>query len=137
MRVLIVHRDIGTGSVGKIVEDLYFGIKSHGNECKVAYGYINKSKIPAKDLVSVCDEKTIKQHALYSRLTDRSGFYGKKQTEKLVKLIEIYKPDIIHIHGLYGYWIDIAILYGYLRDIDVCVINTLHSCWDFTYTVNH
>ena len=132
MKVLLVHRDIGTGSVGKIVEDLYFGIAASGNECKVAYGYINKSKIPIKDLISVCDEKTIKKHALYSRLTDRTGFYGKKQTEKLVNFIENYKPDIIHVHGLYGYWIDIATLYSYLKNTDMCIVNTLHSCWDFT-----
>lgn len=132
MKVLLVHRDIGTGSVGKIVEDLYFGIVAAGNECKVAYGYINKSKISVADLVSVCDKKTIRKHALYSRFTDRTGFYGKKQTEKLVEFIENYQPDIIHIHGLYGYWIDIDTLYRYLKDVDICVVNTLHSCWDFT-----
>lgn len=27
MKILIIHRDVGTGSVGKIVEDLYYGIK--------------------------------------------------------------------------------------------------------------
>lgn len=132
MRVLLVHRDVGTGSVGKIVEDLYFGLLTNGNDCKVAYGYVDKSKIPSADLVSVCDRKTIKQHAFYSLITDKTGFYGKRQTEKLVKLIKIYKPDIVHIHGLYGYWIDIKLLYDYLKDTDICVINTLHSCWDFT-----
>lgn len=132
MKILLVHRDIGTGSVGRMVEELYFGIKRHGSDCKVAYGYVNKSQIPSEDLVSICDKKTMKQHAIYSMLTDRSGFYGKKKTEKLINLIENYKPDIIHIHGLYGYWINIATLYGYLKKLNVCVINTLHSCWDFT-----
>ena len=41
MKILIIHRDVGTGSVGKIVEDLYYGIKKSGNDCKIAYGYIN------------------------------------------------------------------------------------------------
>lgn len=132
MKILLIHRDLGTGSVGKIVEDLYFGVKNSGHDCKVAYGYINKSKIPVEDIVSVCDEYNIKLHALYSRLTDKSGFFGKKQTKKLVEFIENYKPDIIHIHGLYGYWIDISTFYNCLKNTDICVINTLHSCWDFT-----
>lgn len=132
MKVLMIHRDIGTGSVGKIVEDLYWGLKNNNHDCKIAYGYINKSRIPNNDLISVCDEITLKKHALFSRMTDRGGFFGKNQTKKLVEFIEQYRPDIIHIHGLYGYWIDINTLYSYLNKTNICVINTLHSCWDFT-----
>lgn len=132
MKILLVHRDIGTGSVGKIVEDLYYGITANGDECKIAYGFVNKSKILSSDLISVCDYRTIKSHAIYSRITDRAGFFGRKQTQKLIQLIENYKPDIIHIHGLYGYWIDIDTLYSYLKQTDIVVVNTLHSCWDFT-----
>ena len=133
MKILLVHRDIGTGSVGKIVEDLYFGIKKSGNDCKVAYAVVNKSKsIPVEDLISVCDKKTFMFHALYSRITDRCGFFGSKQTKKLINLIESFKPDIIHFHTLYGYWLNIDILFSYLRAKNIRVISTLHSCWDFT-----
>lgn len=132
MKILLIHRDIGTGSVGKIVEDLYYGITANGDECKIAYGFINKSKIPTNELVSVCDKKTLKMHVIYSRITDKSGFFGKRQTEKLIELIKEYEPDIIHIHGLYGYWIDVYTLYNFLKTTDIIVVNTLHSCWDFT-----
>lgn len=114
MKILIIHRDVGTGSVGKIVEDLYYGIKKSGNDCKIAYGYINKSKIPEEDLISVCNKYEHIFHIAYATMLDRAGFFGRKQTQKLIKLICEYDPDIIHVHGLYGYWIDIVTLYDYL-----------------------
>mgnify|MGYP003194704343 FL=1 len=133
MKILIIHRDVGTGSVGKIVEDLYYGIKKSGNDCKIAYGYINKSKIPEEDLISVCNKYEHIFHIAYATMLDRAGFFGRKQTQKLIKLICEYDPDIIHVHGLYGYWIDIVTLYDYLsKKPKIKIINTLHSCWDFT-----
>ena len=133
MKVLLIHRDIGTGSVGKIVEDLYYGIKKSGNDCKIAYAVVNKSKsIPAEDLISVCDKKTFMFHALFARITDRCGFFGSRQTKKLIDLIESFKPDIINIHTLYGYWLNIDVLFSYLKTKNIRIISTLHSCWDFT-----
>ena len=133
MRVLLIHRDLGIGSVGRIVEDLYFGIVNNGIECKVAYGgCINKTNIPVQDIVAINNKNGIRFHALMSRLTDRTGFFGSRHTKKLIHFIESYSPDIIHIHGCYGYWINIKVLYRYLATKNIRVINTLHSCWDFT-----
>lgn len=133
MKILILHRDIGTGSVGKIVEDLYFGIKNAGHQCKVAYGGLtNRSKIPSNDLYSVNDKIGMSFHALLSRITDRAGFYSRRKTKQLIKFIDSFKPDVIHIHGCYGYWLDIDTLYKYFAKSGVRIINTLHSCWDFT-----
>ena len=133
MRILFVHRDLGTGSVGKIVEQLYFGAKNNGIECKVVYGgCINKSNIPPEDIIPVNTKNGIRCHAFLSRLTDKSGFYGRKHTKKLIRVIKDFCPDIIHIHGCYGYWVDIKSLYSFLNKQNIRVINTLHSCWDFT-----
>ncbi len=132
MKVLLVNREVGTGSVGKIVEDLYYGIVNSGNECHVVYGNKNKSAIPANNLIYIGNKFSIGVHILYSRLFDRSGFFGKKQTKRLIKEIEMFKPDIIHFHGLYGYWLNIVPLFKYLASKDIRVIDTLHSCWDFT-----
>lgn len=132
MKVLLIHRDIGTGSVGKIVEDLYFGLKQNGDDCKIAYGFLNKSKIDSSDLFSVCKPLDIKVHAFLSKITDRAAFYGKKNTKRLINFIKEYNPDIVHIHGSYGYWLDISVLYPFLAGFSAKTIITLHSCWDFT-----
>ena len=132
MKVLLIHRDLGTGSVGKIVEDLYFGLKQNGADCKVAFGFINKSQIDKRDLFSVCKPIDVKVHAFLSKLTDRAAFYSRKNTQRLIEFIKEFNPDIIHIHGSYGYWLNIKVLYTFLSSSNIKTIITLHSCWDFT-----
>ena len=41
-------------------------------------------------------------------------------------------PDIIHLHNIHGYYINIEILFDYLKSSKKPVIWTLHDCWSFT-----
>jgi glycosyltransferase involved in cell wall biosynthesis len=47
------------------------------------------------------------------------------------KLKEI-KPDIIHLHNIHGYFINIRLLFDYIRTENIKVVWTLHDCWTFT-----
>ena len=53
-------------------------------------------------------------------------------TEKLVEKIKAYNPDIIHLHNIHGYYLNIDILFNYLAAADKPVVWTLHDCWAFT-----
>ena len=132
MKVLIINRDVGTGSIGKICVDLYNGLRASGNECKVAYAWNNKSTISSYDLFKFNDLNTIRFNALLSRFFDNDGLRSKKATYKLIDYIKVYSPDIVHIHSFYGYYINFPILFDYLKKSNIKVVNTLHSCWDFT-----
>lgn len=71
-------------------------------------------------------------HLGLSRLTDRAGFFSKKATEELVKKLKLYKPDLIHLHNLHGYYLHLPTLFAYLKEVDLPVVWTLHDCWAFT-----
>ena len=132
MKVLIINRDIGTGSVGKICEDIYHVLKKEGNECKIAYAWKNKSNVPLIDLFPFCQKRSMFLNVLSARLFDNDGLSSQRQTKKLLKFIDDYKPDIIHIHGCYGYYMNIKLLFDYAKKTNIPIIDTLHSCWDFT-----
>ncbi|MBO4484445.1 MAG: glycosyltransferase [Lachnospiraceae bacterium] len=132
MRVLIINLRIGTGSVGRIVSDLYQGIIESGNECKVAYARGGIGSISKQDTYKICSENEVRLHAALTRLFGNTAFYFSSSTQKLCKWISEYDPDIIHLHGVYGYYLNMEILFNYMASSRAYIVSTLHSCWDFT-----
>lgn len=132
MRILIINLRIGTGSVGRIVSDLYHGVISNGNQCKVAYARGGIADIPVTDTYKICSDYEIKIHAGLTRLFGNTAFYFKGSTERFCKWIDEYDPDVIHIHGVYGYYLNMESLFSYFSKSRAVIVSTLHSCWDFT-----
>ena len=130
-KVFFINTVVGPGnSVGRLVEGLYRTLTEHGYECMVAYGRgeapegMNAYKIDAKS--------DIYFHGLMTRLTDRHGFFSKSATLDLIDQIEAFDPDIIHLHNVHGYYLNIKDLFTYLKKSGRRVIWTLHDCWSFT-----
>ena len=136
MRVLFINTVFGKGSTGRIVKQLGDAIEVVGGEYMVAYG---RGEIVDKNhsyFIGSIFERYV--HAGISRFTDRAGFYSKKCTEELVFFIRKYNPDIIHLHNLHGYYINLPVLFGYLKnEYKGKIIWTLHDCWAFTGHCTH
>lgn len=71
-------------------------------------------------------------HLFGARLTGRSGFFSKRATKKLIRQLELFKPDIIHLHTLHGYYLHLPTLFRYLKETDMPVVWTMNDCWAFT-----
>lgn len=71
-------------------------------------------------------------HLGFSRITDRTGFYSKRATRRLIKQLEMFKPDLVHLHNLHGYYLHLPTLFDYLKKNDMPVVWTLHDCWAYT-----
>lgn len=129
MRVLQVNI-FGNLSTGRIAVDLYRTLKEAGYESVVAFARNTIAKdvpyIKIGNTFNVCID------GIMTRLTDKAGFYSKFATRKFIKEIEDYNPDVIHLHNLHGYYINIEILFNYLKSCGKPVIWTLHDCWAFT-----
>lgn len=130
MRVLQVNTVCGSGSTGRITVALHNALRDDGQECLVAYG--RGRHLPSVDAIKVSNPLAISVHAGLSRVTDRQGFYSTGATRRLLKVIEGFEPDIIHLHNLHGYYIDISLLLGALQRSGIPVVWTLHDCWAFT-----
>ena len=132
MKVLMINSVCGTGSTGRICTDLADCLMTNGNECRIAYG---RGISPQKYLpysYRIGRDFDIKIHGIMTRLSDKHGFYSKKATKKLVEWIKCYNPDVIHLHNLHGYYINIEILFEYLKTCGKKIFWTLHDCWAFT-----
>ena len=122
------------GSTGRICTELAKSFEQQGHEVKITYrGTQALSADAEKYGVRVGTKKDVYFHALASRISDRAGFYSKSATQKLVQSIREYDPDVIHLHNLHGYYVNLKILFHYLKtEFKGKVIWTLHDCWAFT-----
>lgn len=67
-----------------------------------------------------------------TRLDGRAGFHSKIATTRLLKRLDELQPDVVHLHNLHGYYINIKMLFNWLSNQDCKVEWTLHDCWAFT-----
>ena len=132
MKVLYINTNCSAGSTGRIVSSLYKTVVNDGGEAKVAYIHGYPGTVSNEDTYIVEGRAEYYVHNFMSRLFDRAGFYSSKATNKLVSYIRDYNPDIIHLHNLHGYYINLPILFDYLRKSNVPVVWTLHDFWAFT-----
>ncbi len=71
-------------------------------------------------------------HAAYARLSDRQGFASARETRRMIARIESFDPDVIQLHNLHGYYLDLKTLFSYLANAGRPVVWTLHDCHAFT-----
>lgn len=134
-RVMLVNTVVGTGSVGRLVEGLYHTLENNGYECLVAYG--RQSAPEGMNAYRIDQDIDVYLHGGLSRLTDRHGFYSKHATKEFINVIEDFAPDIIHFHNVHGYYLNLPVLFQYLKTRDIRIIWTLHDCWTFTGHCSH
>lgn len=128
----MINTVCGVGSTGRICTDLAEVLEQNGHECKIAYGRGIVPEKYKKYAVKIGSDLDVKLHALQTRLFDNTGFGSKRATKKFIRWVKEYNPDIVHLHNLHGYYINIEVLFNYLADADKPVIWTLHDCWTFT-----
>lgn len=132
MKVLMINSVCGIRSTGRICTDLAVTLEKQGHEVKIAYG---REKVPEqfqKYAVRIGTDWDVKFHGVKARLFDGAGFGSRTATEKFIEWVKEYDPDVIHLHNIHGYYINIEVLFEYLKSCGKRIIWTLHDCWAFT-----
>lgn len=132
MKILMINSVCGVKSTGRICTDLAQALEMNGHEVKIAYGREKVPKQYQKYAVRIGSDTDIFVHGVLSRIFDNSGFGSKKATKEFIQWIRRYDPDIIHLHNVHGYYLNIKEIFLYLRDSGKPVIWTLHDCWAYT-----
>lgn len=132
MKVLMINVVCGIRSTGRICTDLATALEAQGHEVKIAYGRENVPEEFQKYAVRIGSDIDVKLHGVRARLLDGAGFGSKRATVKFIQWVKEYDPDVIHLHNIHGYYINIEVLFKYLRTCGKKIIWTLHDCWAFT-----
>lgn len=135
MKVLQINSVCGIGSTGRIATDIHNILIEQGHESYIAYGRdLPKNCENAIRIGSKIDNYT---HVAKTRLLDKHGFGSIQATKEFINRIKDIDPDIIHLHNIHGYYINVEILFNYLKEANKPVVWTLHDCWSFTGHCSH
>ena len=128
----MINSVCGIRSTGRICTDLALKLESQGHNVKIAYGREHVPDEYKRFAVRIGNELDVNVHALKARLCDGMGLGSKTATRQFIKWVREYDPDVIHLHNIHGYYINIPVLFSYLQRCDKKIIWTLHDCWSFT-----
>lgn len=118
------------GSTGTIAESIGLIAMNNNWESYIAHGRFSR---PSKsNIIKIGNYLDVFLHGLETRFFDRHGLGSRSATKKLINKIKGIKPDVIHLHHLHGYYINIEILFDFLSQSKIPVVWTFHDCWSFT-----
>lgn len=117
-------------ATGTIMMNIHAKLLEQGIDSYVVWGRGRAAQNEHE--IAILDNVGVKWHGIYTRITDRTGFASKRATKKLIGELEKINPDIIHLHNIHGYYINIEMLFKYIRNNRIKVVWTLHDCWAFT-----
>lgn len=123
------------GSTGAIMRNLHKALTECGVDSYILWGRRHETINDHERCVAT--RVGYLSHGALVRLDDRMGFHSKRDTARLLSLLDEIDPDVVHLHNVHGYWINIEMLFGWLSSHRCLVRWTLHDCWAFTGHCSH
>lgn len=126
-KILFINTVCGFGSTGKIIEEL---TKIDNYDYLVCYGRKKDyAKLKSYKFANLFDNII---GAINTIIFDNNLNICNFATKRLIKRIKEYNPDIINIHNLHGYYVNVEMLLSFLKEYNKPIVLTLHDCWTMT-----
>lgn len=135
MKLFQINTTLNSGSTGRIAEEIGKLVMQQGDRSYIAFG---KGKRPSiSKTIGIGNRWNFWFHAFKTRLFDLHGFGSTKATRGFVEKVKEINPDIIHLHNIHGYYLNVEVLFNYLKKSGKPVVWTFHDCWPFTGHCSH
>lgn len=122
------------GSTGKIMMGIAEVARAQGHEVMCASPITTTNRNAGEDCgyyrIGTFNSRRV--NVALARITGFNGCFAWFETYKLLKKIDEFKPDIIHLHNLHDSYINLPMLFSYIKKHNVPTVWTLHDCWSFT-----
>lgn len=122
------------GSTGKIMMGIAEVARAQGHEVMCASPITTTNRDAGEDCgyyrIGIFNGRRL--NVALARITGFNGCFAWFETYKLLKKIDEFKPDIIHLHNLHDSYINLPMLFSYIKKHNVPTVWTLHDCWAFT-----
>ena len=127
------------GSTGKIMFGIAELAKAQGHAVMCASPITTTNRDAGEDCgyYRIGTFNSRRLNVLLSRITGFNGCFAWIETYKFLKKLDEFKPDIIHLHNLHDSYINLPMLFNYIKKNNIPVVWTLHDCWAFTGQCPH
>lgn len=130
MKVLQINSIYKNGSTGRTTYEVEQALIKRGHEAFIAYGYGDQTVDEMHLRINSKLSNTL--HKVLSRLTGLEGYFSFFGTKRLIRFIQKVSPDVLHLRCLHGDYINLPLLFKYLKTYGGQVVVNLHDCWNFT-----
>ncbi len=76
-------------------------------------------------------------HYYVGTLLGMNGLFSWCGTRNLIKQLKAFSPDVIHLHNIHGFCLNLPMFFRYLKTSGAKVVWTFHDCWAFTGNCSH
>lgn len=125
-----INVEVNFSSTGRIAEGIGNLALSESWDSYIAYG--RKTAVSNSKIYKVGSDLSVFLHVLQTRFTGKHGEASKTATKKLIDKLDEIRPDIIQLHNLHGYYLNLEFLFEYLRGSGVPIVYSLHDLWSIT-----
>lgn len=135
MKVVVIN-SADYGSTGAIMFAIAEEIRNLGHEC-YTFSRMLSETFPKKGhtFFGTCKDQNLNQRLSVNLGIE--GIFSYRETKKLLKKIDEIKPDIIFLNALHGWFINLPILFRYIKKNTIKTYWTFHDCWAFTGHCSH
>ncbi len=133
MKTIVEINGINYSSTGNITLNIARELRK--NNYKV-YTACKKSRVGTKFsyedqiFIGTWADRVISERI--ANITGYKGCYNVINTYLFLKELDRIKPDLIHLHLLHDTFINLKMLFDYIKKKKIPVIWTFHDCWAFT-----
>ena len=132
MRIFQLNTVCGIKSTGRIAVEIGRLVEKDGGQCMIGCG---ANDVPPEAEHMAYKTLSVPHRRLYSLITklfDADTRFNASGTRKLIREIERFAPNVIHLHNIHGGYLHAGVLFRYLQKKNIPVVWTLHDCWPFT-----
>ena len=122
------------GSTGNIAKAIHRSLLDKGDNSYIFFGGGTPTE---KNMVRIGNYFSLHAHAVLSRNLGKQGYFSLFATIKLIQQLKKIQPNIIHLHNLHGSYLNLPLLFHYLKQSSANIVLTLHDCWLFTGKCPH
>jgi glycosyltransferase involved in cell wall biosynthesis len=130
MRIVQINSHYDQGGAAKIVAYIHRQLLSMEQEAYVAYGRGQKSQ--DAHTMRFASSVSVYISAFISRFLGIHGWSNRRDTRKLLAYLDQIRPDVIHLHAIHGYYVNIPMLFSYINERNIPCVWTFHDCYAFT-----
>ena len=131
MRYVVLNSYAGYGSTGRLAEEACKRLEQEGHTAVLCHG---RKKVNCEGIKTYRIDSPIEVaiHGIIARVFDNQGLNSRFATYRFLKWMDEYKPDVILMNNIHGYYLNYPMLFNYIKKNNIKVEWTLHDCWAMT-----
>lgn len=129
---IVALNTYSSGSTGTIMQGIARKAAENGYEYKMFVGFGARPLFEGANIAAINTRRGARVAELLSKLTGLEGRFARRATRKLIKNIKAENPSVIHLHNLHYSYVNLPMLFRFIKKSGIPVVWTLHDCWAFT-----